>query len=69
MPELLPVGKELLIRVTVCSVCITTSIYYFLVVFHFVFAGGTVVMIASVPGHCLPFIFTFSYAVWNYSSI
>ena len=28
-----------------------------LVVFHFGFEGRTLVLIASVPGHCLPFTF------------
>ena len=27
----------------------------YLVVSHFGFEGGTVVLIAQVPGHCLPF--------------
>ena len=28
-----------------------------LVISHFGFEGGTLVLIASVPGHCLPFTF------------
>ena len=36
------------------------SVYHFrlfvvLVISHFVFEGGALVLIASVPGHCLPF--------------
>ena len=44
-----PFGKELLIRLIVCSLCIVFS--------HFGFKGGTVVLIAPVPGHCLPLLF------------
>ena len=50
-------GKELLIRLAVCSLC-TVSICYFVVIsFHFGFEGGNVVLIASVPDQCLPFTF------------
>ena len=51
-------GKELLVRLTECSVC-TVSIYYFGVCFffHFGFEGGNVVLIVSFPDHCLPFTF------------
>ena len=49
----LPIGRELLIRFTVCSVCVLT--YCDFVVSHFGFEGGTLVLIASVPGHCLSF--------------
>ena len=32
-------------------------IFVALVVSHFDFEGGTLVLTASVPGHCLPFTF------------
>ena len=44
--------RQLLIRLTVCSICI--FIYY---IFCFGFEGGTFFLIASVPGHCLSFTF------------
>ena len=49
-----PFEKELLIRLTVCSLCIMSVI---LVVSHFGFVGGTLVLIniAPVPGHGLFF--------------
>ena len=47
--------RELLIRFTVCSLCILT--YCNLFISHFVFEGGTLVLIASVTGHCLSFSF------------
>ena len=37
----------------VCSLSILT--YYILVISHFSFEGGTLVLIASVSGHCLSF--------------
>ena len=48
-------GRELLIRFTVCSFCILTicNFSYFPDVSGF--EGGTLVPIASVPGHCLSF--------------
>ena len=43
-----PFGKELLIWSTIC-------LFVALVVSHFGFEGRTLVLIASVPGHCLSF--------------
>ena len=51
-----PFGRELLIRFTVCYLFILTVIVI-LVIYHFGFEGGTLVLIASVPGHCLSFTF------------
>ena len=51
-------GRELLIRFTVCSLCIL--IIVILVISHFGFEGfegRTLVLIASVPDHCLSFNF------------
>ena len=49
-------GKELLILLTVCSLCIMSILI--LVIFHFGFEGETLpVLIAPVPCHCLPFYF------------
>ena len=45
-----PFGTELLIRLTECSLCFYLL---FLVVSHFDFEGGSVVLIAQFPGHCL----------------
>ena len=45
----------MLIRFTVCSLCIWTFVV--LVLSNFCFKGGTLVLIASVPGHCLSFTF------------
>ena len=50
-----PFRKELLIRLpydffVLCLFVIT-------VISNFDFEGGTLVLIASVPGHCLPFTF------------
>ena len=44
------------------------SLYFdivILVISHFVFEGGTLVLIATVPGHCLPFT---SYAPFEMSN-
>ena len=48
-----PFGKELHIRLTVCSLCIPSICTFG--VSQCGFEGGTVVLIAPVPGHCLPF--------------
>ena len=45
-----PFGKELLTRLTICSLCILTVI---LVISRFSFEGGIWVLIAPVSGHCL----------------
>ena len=45
--------RVLLNRFTICPLCILT--YCNLVIFHFGFEDGTLVLIASVPGHWLPF--------------
>ena len=50
-------GRELLIRFTVCSLCILTLVMVILVISYFGFEGGTLVLIASVLGHCLSFTF------------
>ena len=47
-----PFGTKLLIRLTVCSVL---CLFVALVVSHFGYECRTLVLIASVPGHCLPF--------------
>ena len=39
------------------SLCISTYCNFILVISHFGFEGGNLVLIASVPGHCLYFIF------------
>ena len=41
--------------VTVCSLCNLT--YFKFSYFHFGFEGGTLVLIALVPDHCLSFTF------------
>ena len=38
-------------------VVLCIHVFVILVVSHFDFEGGTVVLIAPIPGHCLPFIF------------
>ena len=48
-----PLGKELLTRLTVCSLCILTICI--LVIFRFGFEGWIWVLIASVPGLCILF--------------
>ena len=40
------------IRDTVCSLCVYLII---VIISHYGFKGGTLVLIASVPGHCLSF--------------
>ena len=47
-----PFGKELLIRLATFSLYIISILF---VVSHFGFGGGTLILIAQVPGHCLPF--------------
>ena len=49
-----PFERNLLIWFTVCSLCILA---HFFVISHFVFEGGTLFLIDSVPGNCLPFTF------------
>ena len=49
-------GKVLLIRLT--DVLFVLYLFVILVVSHFGFEGGTFVLIAPVPGHCLPFTFS-----------
>ena len=43
-----PFGKELLIRLTICSLCTVCTCI-------FGFNGMILVLIAPVPGHCQPF--------------
>ena len=50
-----PFGRELLIRFTVCSLCILA--YCSFSYFPLWFEGGTLVLLASVPGHYLSFTF------------
>ena len=54
--EWLPFGKALLIRFTVYSkkkIFFLLFLFVALVVSHYGFEDRTLVMIASVPGHCL----------------
>ena len=54
-----PFGKELLILFFHRSMF---SLYYvYLLFFHFGFEGGTLGLIASVPGHCLPFAYQWTF--------
>ena len=46
-------GKDLLVWLTVCFHCIMSISNFDC--FLFCVLGGTVVLIVSVPGHCLPF--------------
>ena len=46
-----PFEKELLTRLSLCSLCIL--IFVILVISHFGFEGGIWVLIAPVPGHCI----------------
>ena len=39
----------------ICSLCIMTICV--LVISKFGFKGGTLVLVGSIPGHCLPFAF------------
>ena len=57
-----PFVKDLLIPFTISSLCITSI--RILVVSRFGFKGGTLVMIASVPGRWLHF--TFYLNLYNY---
>ena len=50
-----PFGRELLIRFTVGSLVFWLIV--FLIISHFGFEGETLVLIASVSGHCLYFTF------------
>ena len=54
MAEWQPFGKELLTRLTICSLCIFTIVI--LVISRFYFEGWIWVLIASVP--CLCILFT-----------
>ena len=47
-------GKELLIRLTICLLCIVP--FVILAESQFGFEGGTVALIVPVPDHCLLFI-------------
>ena len=61
----LPFGKEKLIRLTVCSLCIMS--FLFLIISQFGFEGETLVLII-VPDHCLHFTFqrhTTCYVAWG----
>ena len=53
MAEWPPFGRGLLIRFTVGTLCFLT--YCNFSYFPFWFEGGTLVLIASVPVHCLSF--------------
>ena len=51
-----PFGKKLITRLTICSHCILTNFIFSS--FPFWFEGWIWVLIASVPGLCIFFIFT-----------
>ena len=52
-----PFGKELLTRLTICSLCILTILI--LVISRFGFEGWIWILITSVFGLCILFTFTF----------
>ena len=54
--ELLPFWKELLIRLN--GMFSLICLFVALVVSYLGFEDRTLVLIASVPGHCLPFTFS-----------
>ena len=54
-----PFGKELFIRLTICSLCILTICN--LVISRFGFEGGIRVLIAPVSSQCLLLTFTYSF--------
>ena len=56
MAEWSPFGKELLGRFAVCSLCVV-FICDFWLFSTLVSEGGALVLIASVPGQCLPSTF------------
>ena len=62
MPDWQPLGRELLIRYTVCSLCMLTVI---LDISLFGFVGGTLFTIASVPSHRFYFTFYIMHYVIN----
>ena len=45
-----PFWKQLLSKLTICSLCIMSSCCF---ISHFCFKDRIVVMIVSIPGHCL----------------
>ena len=51
-----PFGKELLTRLTICSLCILTI--YNSIISRFGFEGGIWILIAHVPGLCILITFT-----------
>ena len=55
MPEWPHFGKELRIRLTTCSLVL--CLFVILVVSYFGFEGGTLILIAPVPDHCLHYTF------------
>ena len=56
-----PLGKKLLTRLTICSLCILTNII--LVISRFGFEGWIWVLIAPVPGLCILFTFIICYSL------
>ena len=46
-----PLGKELLTRLTICSLCMLT--FVILIISRFGFERGIWVVIDPVPGHCI----------------
>ena len=50
-----PFGIELLTQFTICSLYIMSICNFSY--FSLCFEGGTLVLIASVPDHCVPFTF------------
>ena len=57
-----PFGKELLIRLTVCSLCIMSICKFGCS--HFGIADGTVILIVPVPVQCLHLLLT-SLTYWQ----
>ena len=52
--------------VTKITICIVRRLLVILVISHFGFEGGILVMIASVPGHCL--LVTSMCVLWSFFS-
>ena len=53
-----PFGKYLLTRLTICSLCILTTVFVIVVISQFGFEGWINVLIDSVPDRCIV-LFTF----------
>ena len=59
--------KKLLIRFAIQYFLFVICLFVILVIFHFDFEDGTLVLNASVPGHCLPFTFQSLTQSWRKS--